>query len=268
MRGWTRSWRRTPPASAWPRASSSQRVRCGMPPANSAVQRHARRPPAALERGRRRLDLPPALQQVQRPDLRPPGPPAGVRARLQRVTRTEADGSSTTLASHWDGKELNSPTTSSANRTARSTSPIRPMAAWTWSASSATPSPRLSAASIASRTGRQARRCWPTTSRQPNGLCFSVDEKKLYRQRHRPQKPCPHVRRRSDDGMLAGGAVWAETKGTERRSAPDGMKIDAAGERSTPAARAACISLRPDSIASGRDLKTPENGRQSLLRRR
>jgi len=42
-----------------------------------------------------------------------------------RVTRTETDGSITVLASHVEGRELNSRTTSSSRATERSTLPIR-----------------------------------------------------------------------------------------------------------------------------------------------
>ena len=45
--------------------------------------------------------------------------------RNRAVTRTEPDGNMTVLASHYRGRRINSPTTSSANRTERSGSAIR-----------------------------------------------------------------------------------------------------------------------------------------------
>ena len=45
--------------------------------------------------------------------------------RGRQVSRVEHDGSLTVLASHYEGKRLNSPTTSWSNPTARSGSPIR-----------------------------------------------------------------------------------------------------------------------------------------------
>ena len=62
---------------------------------------------------------------------------------------------------------------------------------------------------------------------QPNGLCFSADEKRLFvndtdRQHIRAFDVRP-------DGRLSGGAVWAETKG-EGAGAPDGMKLDSQGD--------------------------------------
>ncbi len=61
---------------------------------------------------------------------------------------------------------------------------------------------------------------------RPNGLCFSLDGRRLFvndtaRQHIRVFDVRP-------DGTLAGGTVWAETRG-EGAGAPDGMKIDSAG---------------------------------------
>lgn len=61
---------------------------------------------------------------------------------------------------------------------------------------------------------------------QPNGLCFSLDFKRLFINDTDRQ----HIRvfDVAADGGLTGGSVWAETKG-EGAGAPDGMKIDAVG---------------------------------------
>jgi gluconolactonase len=61
---------------------------------------------------------------------------------------------------------------------------------------------------------------------QPNGLCFSRDERRLFvndtdRQHIRVFDVRP-------DGTLGNSRVWAETKG-EGAGAPDGMKIDSTG---------------------------------------
>jgi gluconolactonase len=61
---------------------------------------------------------------------------------------------------------------------------------------------------------------------RPNGLCFSLDEARLFindtaRQHIRVFDVAP-------DGTLRHGRVWAETKG-DKPGAPDGMKIDSAG---------------------------------------
>src|SRR5262249_53727517 len=61
---------------------------------------------------------------------------------------------------------------------------------------------------------------------QPNGLCFSRDEKQLFVN----DTEKAHIRRFEvrPDGTLDGGGVWAETTG-EGPGAPDGMKIDSQG---------------------------------------
>jgi gluconolactonase len=61
---------------------------------------------------------------------------------------------------------------------------------------------------------------------QPNGLCFSLDERRLYVN----DTERMHIRAFDlrADGTLAGGAVWAQVSG-EGDGAPDGMKIDRDG---------------------------------------
>ncbi len=61
---------------------------------------------------------------------------------------------------------------------------------------------------------------------QPNGLCFSLDEKRLFVNDTMRQ----HIRvfDVTADGTLANGRVWAETTG-EGEGGPDGMKIDSQG---------------------------------------
>ena len=60
----------------------------------------------------------------------------------------------------------------------------------------------------------------------PNGLCFTLDEKKLYIN----DTPRLHIRvfDVKADGTIAGGRVWAELTG-EGEGRPDGMKFDSAG---------------------------------------
>src|SRR4026207_1305855 len=61
---------------------------------------------------------------------------------------------------------------------------------------------------------------------QPNGLCFSLDERHLFVN----DTERKHIRRFdvTADGALADGRVGAETTGPGK-GAPDGMKIDSAG---------------------------------------
>src|SRR5262249_54099327 len=61
---------------------------------------------------------------------------------------------------------------------------------------------------------------------RPNGLCFSRDGRRLFIN----DTARKHIRvfDVKADGGLTGGRVWAETTG-EGKGAPDGMKIDSAG---------------------------------------
>ena len=142
-----------------------------------------------------------------------------------QVTRTESDGRSTVIASHHDGKELNSPndvvvksdggiyfTDPTYGRNAYFGNP-RPLP----------------------RDNRSVYRAAPDGTRltlladdfaQPNGLCFSRDEQRLFVNDTERQ----HIRVFDvrADGTLANSRVWAETRG-EGAGAPDGMKIDSAG---------------------------------------
>jgi len=61
---------------------------------------------------------------------------------------------------------------------------------------------------------------------QPNGLCFSLDEKRLFVN----DTQHGHIRAFdvTADGLLSGGAVWAEVA-RNGKGGPDGMKIDSAG---------------------------------------
>jgi gluconolactonase len=141
------------------------------------------------------------------------------------LTCTEADGTSVVLASHHQGKELNSPndvvvksdggiyfTDPTYGRLEYYGNP-RPLqldfrGVWRVGADPKTP------VLLADDFG------------QPNGLCFSLDERHLFVN----DTERKHIRRFdvAADGSLANGAVWAETTGSGR-GAPDGMKIDSAG---------------------------------------
>jgi gluconolactonase len=65
-----------------------------------------------------------------------------------------------------------------------------------------------------------------TDFQQPNGLCLSADERRLFVN----DSWGPHVRMFDvrDDGSLAGGEIWAEIGG-EGEGVPDGMKLDLEG---------------------------------------
>ncbi len=142
-----------------------------------------------------------------------------------RLTRTEQDGSITVLASHYQGKELNSPN----DVVVRSDGSIY-FSDPTYGRAEYYGRPREPELAF-----RGVYRVEPDSRRitlladdfgQPNGLCFSADERWLFvndteRQHIRVFDVAP-------DGTLSNSRVWAETVG-EGAGAPDGMKIDSAG---------------------------------------
>jgi gluconolactonase len=141
------------------------------------------------------------------------------------LTRTEPDGSSTVLARHYDGKELNSPN----DVVVKSDGGIY-FSDPTYGRAEYYGNPRPTQLAF-----RGVYRAEPDGKKltlladdfgQPNGLCFSLDEKRLFvndtdRQHIRVFDVKP-------DGTLANGKVWAETTG-KGAGAPDGMKIDTEG---------------------------------------
>ena len=169
-----------------------------------------------------------------------------------RVTRTEPDGSQTVLATHWQGKELNSPNDIVCKKDGAIyfTDPTYG---------------RMDVVGLKRDTELSFRGLYRLATdgklslladdfTQPNGLCFSPDEKRLYVNDTTRQ----HIRRFdvNADGSVSGGTVWAETKGSER-GAPDGMKIDAAGNVYTCGPGGVHV-FAPDGTFLGR-LRTPEN---------
>ena len=141
-----------------------------------------------------------------------------------RVSRTEADGTVVALATHYRGKELNSPNdiVVRSDGTIVFTDPEfgrRPYYGI----------PRES--QLGFRGVYMIRpdgelRLLVDDFGQPNGLCFSLDEKRLFVN----DSPRRHIRVFDvEDGSLSGGAIWAETGGSEGERTPDGMKIDSAG---------------------------------------
>jgi gluconolactonase len=143
-----------------------------------------------------------------------------------RVVRQEADGSISVLASHYGGKELNSPndivvksdgavyfTDPTYGRIREELGVLR--------------EPQLSFRGVyrISPDGSELR-LLADDFEQPNGLCFSLDEKRLFVN----DTVRRHIRAFDvvSDGSLQGGAVWAQPQG-EEPGVPDGMKADSVG---------------------------------------
>lgn len=141
-----------------------------------------------------------------------------------RLVRQEKDGSLSVLASHWQGRELNSPNdvVVKGDGAIYFTDPTYGRAEYYGRKREVQlgfrgvyrVDPQGELALLADDFG------------QPNGLCFSADEKRLFVNDTDRQ----HIRvfEVEPDGKLRGGQVWAETKG-EGAGAPDGMKLDSAG---------------------------------------
>lgn len=143
-----------------------------------------------------------------------------------RVVRQEPDGRLSVIASHWRGKELNSPndivvksdgaiyfSDPTYGRTREDVGVPRPLTL------------DFRGVYRASPDGSDLK-LLADDFEQPNGLCFSLDEKQLFIN----DTLRKHVRifDVQPDGSITGGRVFAETTG-ELPGAPDGMKLDSAG---------------------------------------
>lgn len=141
------------------------------------------------------------------------------------VTRTESDGRITVLANRYHGKELNSP-----NDLAVKSDGAIYFSDPTYGRMEHYGLPREPELSF-----RGVYRLSPDGKTltlladdfgQPNGVCFSLDEKTLFvsdtdRQHIRAFDVKP-------DDTIANGRIWAQTVG-EAPGAPDGLKMDSAG---------------------------------------
>ncbi len=141
-----------------------------------------------------------------------------------RVVRTEADGSLQVLASHFEGRELNSPNDIVVRRDGSIyfSDPVfgRRLPHGVLRA------PELDHSSVyrLGTDGTLARLA--VDLEQPNGLCFSLDERLLY-VNDSPRKRI-QVHRVRGDGSVEAGSPFADTPGDEP-GVPDGMKVDMAG---------------------------------------
>jgi gluconolactonase len=139
-----------------------------------------------------------------------------------RVTRVELDGATTVLASHYGDKALNSPNdiVVACGGSIFFTDP-------TYGRAPFYGVPRRQELSfqgvyrIDCDSGRLT--LLADDFAQPNGLCFSLDESRLFVNDTQRQ----HIRvfDVAADGGLSGGTVWATTAG-DAPGAPDGMKVD------------------------------------------
>ena len=142
------------------------------------------------------------------------------------VTRTEADGSITTLATHFDGKELNSPNDIVVRNDGLIyfTDPTYGRLAYFGVEREL----EMGAQGVYCVTpdGKTITRLADDFA-QPNGLCFSLDHSVLYVN----DTEHKHIRKFkiADDGSATGGDVWVDVTVGEGEGHPDGMKIDSKG---------------------------------------
>jgi len=142
-----------------------------------------------------------------------------------QVTRTEADGGITPLATHFQGKQLNSPNdiVCAADGGVYFSDPPYGRAEFY----GVPRAPELPFQGVY-RAGPDPKRpiLLVDDFDRPNGLCFSRDGHRLFINDTARQ----HIRvfDVNPDGGLAGGKLWAETTG-EGPGAPEGMKIDSDG---------------------------------------
>ena len=142
-----------------------------------------------------------------------------------RVTRTEHDGSITVLATHYDGKELNSPN----DVIVRSDGSIyfSDPSFGRMEYYGVLREPELDVRGVYRLDPESgAFRLLVDDFDQPNGLTFSLDEQQLFVN----DTMRGHIRvfNVDADGGLSNGRVWAELTG-DREGLADGMKIDTEG---------------------------------------
>ena len=173
---------------------------------------------------------------------------------LRAVTRTEADGSLTTIASHADGKRLNSPNdvVVKSDGSIWFTDPTYGILSDLEGYKADPEQPGSHVWRIAPQGG--APRAVITDFTQPNGLCFSPDESLLYvaESGSSHDAEVPPVIRVFDllaDGSVGPGRDFAMVD----RGLPDGIRCDGAGNIWSSAAEGVQV-FAPDGTLLGKIL--------------
>lgn len=141
-----------------------------------------------------------------------------------RVTRTGRDGRFTALATHYDGKQLNSPNdvVVKSDGSVYFTDPSFGRMEYY----GVKRDQELAFQGVFRIGANGGLKLLASDFVQPNGLCFSLDESKLFIN----DTMKGHIRAFDvkPDGGISGGDVWAELEG-DGDGAPDGLKSDSAG---------------------------------------
>ena len=142
-----------------------------------------------------------------------------------RVTRTETGGSITVLATHYEGKELNSPNDVVAASDGRILFTDPTYGRMPYYGVERTPQLDFRGVYSMAPDGSGLTLIADDFD-QPNGLCLSLDEQRLFVN----DTERGHIRLflRKGSGGWMGGEVWVSVTGSGD-GAPDGMKIDSAG---------------------------------------
>lgn len=142
-----------------------------------------------------------------------------------RVTRTEPDGSITVLATHYDGKQLNSPNDIVMKRDGSVYFTDPSYGCMPYYGVERTP--ELAFRGVYRLDLADSRLTLLVDDfAQPNGLCFSADEKQLFI--NDTERGHIRVFDVGSDGLLSNGRLWTEVTG-DGPGGPDGMKLDSAG---------------------------------------
>jgi gluconolactonase len=142
------------------------------------------------------------------------------------LIRVEADGSRTVLASHWQGKELNSPNDVVVTSDGSIVFTDPPYGRWPGFGVEREQELDFCGVYRISPDGELS--LLVDDFQKPNGLCFSPDEKTLWIN----DTDGGHIRRFSvgSDGSLSGGEVIYQMEGFSLETGiPDGQKLDDAG---------------------------------------
>ena len=140
----------------------------------------------------------------------------------RRVARQELDGSITTLASHFEGKRLNSPNDVVVHSSGAIYFTDPPFGLPNWRDDA-----ELPFSGVYRLTPDGALALLADALEGPNGLAFSPDERILYVNDSRRHEL--HAFDVLPTGLVKNGRVIATTERSFGQGNPDGMKLDAAG---------------------------------------
>ncbi|WP_299867240.1 SMP-30/gluconolactonase/LRE family protein [uncultured Roseobacter sp.] len=142
------------------------------------------------------------------------------------VVRTENDGTLTTLATHFDGKELNSPNDIVVRKDGLIYFTDPTFGRMEYYGVERELEMGAQGVYCVTPDGKTITRLADDFA-QPNGLCFSLDHNTLYVN----DTEHKHIRTFdiTPDGSATGGGIWAEVTVGEGEGHPDGMKIDSKG---------------------------------------